>query len=485
MYLRQSGRASAAISILAAGVALLGGCSGPTSPATGNGEAAAPARWSEASARDLIAALRQAGRHGLDPDEYLRGISRATTPDARDTALNRAALAYAGALAHGRTDPTRLYRIYEIDRPDPGLAAGLAQARAANRIGAWLESLAPQDAEYRALSDAYVAATAAAHGERPAPIADGRAIRPGAADPRLPAIAAALAANGYVQAPATAPRRYTADLVAAVRQLQQDFGLSTTGVIGASTLAALNEGPFERARTLAVALERLRWLPRNPPATRIDVNTAATMLTYWRDGRAADVRRVVAGEPGRETPQLASPLFRLVANPTWTIPRSIQDEATRHGEDYLRRNHMSWKDGWLVQDSGPQNSLGLVKFDLQNDHAIYLHDTPAKQLFAEDDRHASHGCVRVFDALGLAEMIARDEGVLDEWNRARATGDETFVRLPHRIPVRLYYHTAFFDGGRVRFRLDSYGWDEDVAEALGLPRRPRPQHIPRHGDLGP
>jgi murein L,D-transpeptidase YcbB/YkuD len=146
---------------------------------------------------------------------------------------------------------------------------------------------------------------------------------------------------------------------------------------------------------------------------------------------------------------------------------------------------MERRDGWIVQQSGPSNSLGLVKFDLANDQAIYLHDTPAKSLFARPERHASHGCVRVFDALGFARMIASDEGVLDQWDEARATGEESYVPLPHRIPVRLYYQTAYVEDGRVVIAPDVYGWDEDVAEALGLPRRARPAAPAPVRDLGP
>jgi murein L,D-transpeptidase YcbB/YkuD len=240
---------------------------------------------------------------------------------------------------------------------------------------------------------------------------------------------------------------------------------------------------LERARTLAVNLERRRWLERTPPATRIDVNTGAAFLTYWRDGQAADSRRVVVGEPGRETPELGSPLFRLVANPTWTVPHSIESEVDSPAS--MRRHHMERRDGWIVQQSGPFNSLGLVKFDLRNDHEIYLHDTPAKALFQRPDRHASHGCVRVFDALGFAQMIATDQDVLDAWNRARATGEETMVPLPHAIPVRLLYQTAYVDHGRVVIVPDAYGWDEDVAEALGLPRRERRAAPAAVRDLGP
>ena len=151
----------------------------------------------------------------------------------------------------------------------------------------------------------------------------------------------------------------------------------------------------------------------------------------------------------------------------------------------MASNNMEWRDGWIVQRSGPTNSLGLVKFDMRNDHAIYLHDTPAQALFGQDDRHASHGCVRVQDALGFAAMIADRQGVRAEWERAQATGEETFVALPRPIPVRLMYHTAFIEGGQVRFRLDAYDWDEAVARALGFPARPaRPARAHRRS-LGP
>src|SRR6478672_10855523 len=77
------------------------------------------------------------------------------------------------------------------------------------------------------------------------------------------------------------------------------------------------------ARQLAVAMERLRWLERDPPKTRIDVNTAASFLDYWRDGQHVDRRKVINGEADKPTPQLQAPIVRLVANPTWTVPKGI------------------------------------------------------------------------------------------------------------------------------------------------------------------
>jgi murein L,D-transpeptidase YcbB/YkuD len=472
----------------------------------------APA-WNADTARTLTEAIGQAPRHGLDPRTFLGDAERAQTPAAREAALSLAALAYAETLARGRIDPRRVAEVYTVPRPNVDATGGLNAAIERGDVPGWLASLAPQDPEYRALSDAYVAASRQAAAQRSQPIGDGAAIRPGGSDPRMPAIAAALRGQGYVPAepqPQPQPQgqrqaqpqqpkaqasgnRYTPELVAAVRRLQGDFGLEPTGIIGAQTLAALNQGAFDRARTLAVNLERRRWLARELPPTRIDVNTAAAFLTYWRDGQVADRRRVVTGQPGNETPELGSPMYRLVANPTWTVPESIaEEEILPKGAGYMARNRMTTRNGRIVQDAGPQNSLGLVKFDMRNDQAIYLHDTPAKALFGQDERHRSHGCVRVQDALGFAQLIAQHEGVLDDWMEARSKDEasdedyeEAFVPLPHEIPVRLMYQTAFLDGGRIRFRPDVYGWDESVAEALGLPARARgtrPSHV---SDVGP
>jgi murein L,D-transpeptidase YcbB/YkuD len=143
------------------------------------------------------------------------------------------------------------------------------------------------------------------------------------------------------------------------------------------------------------------------------------------------------------------------------------------------------KNGRIVQESGPKNSLGLVKFDMKNDHAIYLHDTPAKALFGVNERHRSHGCIRVDDAVGFAELLARDDGVLPKFQEAMMSGDESFVELKRQIPVRLLYHTAFLDGGTLRLVTDAYGWDDDLANTLQLPKRTRRVLRSQNGDVGP
>ncbi|HXH51880.1 MAG TPA: L,D-transpeptidase family protein [Sphingomicrobium sp.] len=447
--------------------------------------------WNNARASALVEALDQATGHGLSRSSFLPE-TLPSEPARIEAALTKAALDYGSALARGITDPAKIREIYTLPRPEPDLPGGLAEAIESNRVGEWLQSLAPQTYEYRALSEAFVEYLQQAESGNEQAIADGDAIRPGNSDPRIAGLAEALAANGYLdpkqlqqqqqqqqqqkqgqQDPQPA-QRYSPPIVDAVKRLQADYGIDNDGIVGKETLQVLNTGARDRARQLAVNLERLRWLERDAPATRIDVNTAATFLDYWRDGRHRDHRVVVVGEPGWETPPLGSPMFRLVANPTWTVPKSIEeDELANVGEGYLRRNNMIRRDGWIVQQPGPQNALGQVKFDMQNDHSIYLHDTPHKALFGQNQRHRSHGCVRVADALGFARMIAAEDGILSQFERALASGNETFVKLNSQIPVRLLYHTAYYRDGRVHFRADPYGWDEDVARALGREARDR------------
>lgn len=447
--------------------------------------------------KQIREAIAQAPAHGLKPELFLKGGEKGE-------ALVQAALKYASALANGYSDPNKLFEVYTIPRAKTDVRAGLQQALQNNNVGAWLNSLAPQTDEYKALSQAFVHYAQQAGQAGQQPIAADRPIKPGARDDRIPAIVAVLRSGGYLPEANMAPPQgsaqkpggaapaattYTPQLVAAVKQFQSDSGTKPDGVLGQETIEALSTGPAARARQLAVAMERLRWLQRDPPKTRLDVNTAATTLDYWRDGQHVDRRKVVAGESDKPTPQLQSPLYRLVAKPTWTVPKGIgEKELAKKSQGWLRENKFVMKDGQYVQQSGPKNSLGLVKLDLQNDQAIYLHDTPAKALFSQDQRHRSHGCVRVENAVQFATALAQQEGVLEQFQKAMQQDDQGFIQLPQQIPVRLLYQTAFWDGSRVQFRPDIYGWDENIAKALELaPGPPTKIEQPQSSDedVGP
>ena len=181
----------------------------------------------------------------------------------------------------------------------------------------------------------------------------------------------------------------------------------------------------------------------------------------------------VIGAPAHETPELTSAIDAIVLNPTWTIPRSIVvneiEPLLKRDRKYLKRNRMYWQNDQLVQESGPLNSLGRVKFDFPNPHAVYLHDTPARALFAHQERAASHGCVRLERPVELAAALLEGD---PEWTleRLRAAIDKgRTLRIPVRPPVAvvLTYQTAFAEAdGSVHFRPDVYGRDTKLTLAL-------------------
>jgi murein L,D-transpeptidase YcbB/YkuD len=461
------------------------------------------AAWDDAHARDLTAAFADANRHALQGQAFLKDAKQGATPAEREAAMTQNALDYAQALANGVADPAKVFDPFTVPRNNVDVVGGLAQAVQKGNVRAWLASLAPQDDEYKALSDAYVRYAAQAKGPQRQPIQPGDKIAPGDKDARVPQIVAALRAGGYLAADApaqqgTAPKQgagpkqaqdsilYTKAMAAAVAKVQQAYGIKPDGIVGNSTLEALNAGAGERARILAVNLERRRWLNRQAPATRIDVNTAATLLTYWKDGSVKDKRVVVAGQPDWETPEIGAPIVSLVANPDWTIPEKIaKEEILPKGAAYMAKEQISEKNGRLVQASGDKSALGRVKFNMADPYAIYLHDTPGKAAFAQPERHQSHGCVRVNDAIGFARMIAADEGISDQFEQALAGGKEKEVPIANKIPVRLLYHTAYVENGQVVFRGDPYGWDDKLAQALGLGGPLRHRVVQHIHEMGP
>ena len=436
----------------------------------------------EQQIRDAIAG---APAHGLKPELFLKGGESGP-------ALVSAALKYASALANGYSDPTKLHEVYTIPRAKTDVRAGLQQALQNGNVGEWLNSLPPQTDEYRALSKAFLGYLKLANQAGRQDIPADKSIKPGARDPRIPVVVSVLRSGGYLPAQVQGradPVAYTPALVAAVKQFQADMGTKPDGILGKETIAALSAGPALRARQLAVAMERLRWLQRDPPKTRIDVNTAGSFLDYWRDGQHVDHRKVINGEADKPTPQLQAPIFQLVANPAWRVPDGIAaKELASKSPGWLADNDYVQKDGKWIQESGPKSSLGLVKFDMQDDEAIYLHDTPAKAAFGLPNRHRSHGCVRVENAVQFATALAQQEGILDKFQKAmQGSDDNVFVKLPKDIPVRLLYHTAFWDGSRIQFRPDVYGWDNNIAKALELAPGP-PQKIEQpesSDDIGP
>ena len=424
--------------------------------------------WSGTDRRTAIEALAVGPGHGLI-------VPDATALTERE--LTIAILSLARALAIGRVDPTTVEALWEMDRNTVvDLGDQLAQAVASGSVPRFLEGLAPSDRGYVALRDGYQRYRALAEAGGWPVFQDGPTIEPFASDRRVPGLLPRLTIEGDLTtagARAVDPDNlvYGSELQEAVRAFQVRHGLGSDARIGPATQRALSISAQDRARQIAINLERRRWLKRDVAPERIEVNTAASIMVYWKDGRPLHSNRVVTGDADNATPSLERPFASVVANPPWTVPTSIaQREILPRGPAYLRANNLTIQNGMVVPRAGPNAALGQVKFELQDSYAIFLHDTPSRAAFGRSFRNLSHGCVRVQDAVGFARLLlAPDPERLARFDTALNSGETRRVATGRPIGVRLLYWTAFVDGqGRVAFRDDIYRRDTRLAQALGL-----------------
>lgn len=271
---------------------------------------------------------------------------------------------------------------------------------------------------------------------------------------------------------------YSEDLWQAVKDFQSRSGLRADGVIGAETVHAMNITPDDRIKQILVNMERCRWLPLRPDGRYLAVNIPEFKLHVYDADSLLWSTNVVVGKDLHQTVTFAGDIKYVVFSPYWNVPPSITRNeivpAMNRNSNYLARNHMeiTGYNGNLPvirQKPGRHNSLGLVKFLFPNSHNIYLHDSPAKSLFNEDQRAFSHGCVRVAEPARLAQFLLQDDPgwTSSEIEKAMQTGKEKYVTLEKTVPVFLTYFTAFVDrAGKINFRRDIYNRDGRLADML-------------------
>ena len=443
--------------------------------------------WNAERLRALNAVAARGERHGLAPGDFFDFVGLAADPGSAELRTTAAALLYARVLAEGRVRPETVEELWEMRKNRVDLPGGMTGAMASNRLLDWFEGLAPTDIGYQNLSAGYIRyRRLMADGGWPA-FAQGATIEPGMSDRRVPALIARLTAEGDLTREAGARLKaqglvYGSELQNAVKGFQARHGLGADGRIGAGTQRSLSASAQDRARQIALNLERRRWLKREVAPERIEVNTAAAIMVYWKDGKPVHSNRVVVGTADNQTPSLEKPFASVVANPPWYVPAGIaRREILPKGPGYLAANDMFVRDGTVIQRAGPKSALGYVKFELQDSYAIFLHDTPSKAAFNLAMRQRSHGCVRVQNAVEFARLLlSPDPTKLGEFDAAQDSRETTRVTTGRDVTVRLLYWTAIVDGqGRVAFREDVYGRDDKLAQALGIA-----VSLPKPGDDG-
>ena len=384
-----------------------------------------------------LSAFNRAAEHGLDAEKY--GASFLKTESVRLSDLSASSEKAAEELANFETDLTAsllaLGRDVAIGRPGPPPAGVGDRKRTAPDIAARLASVI-DEGDFTAWPDD---------------------VRP--SHPQYAALQEALAKT---IAPSTAPA------------------------------AASPAGSAEpnRARALALNLERWRWMPEDFGARYVLVNVPSFHLWVFEGQRAVIDSKVIVGRIGDETPLFSAPMTNIIFSPYWNIPESIAEGETVpsivKNPAYLAKNNIEvlkrtggtvtrvdpasvdWSDASetseisLRQRPGPGNALGNIKFLLPNKNNVYLHDTPTHNLFAKDGRALSHGCVRVHEPVELAQYILADEPKWTEEaiRKAMNSGDEQSVKLKAPLPVHIVYFTVWAaPDGSLEFLKDVYGRD--------------------------
>jgi len=476
------------------------------------------------TARHALTLLGGAAADGLDPFDYrsasLDVLESTLATSAQPSLVSRLAsfdlgvsagtLRFLRDLHLGRVDPRAIGFRMTAPADTHDFAALLHAAVIDGRLLETAVDLTPPLSLYRDLRSrlAHYRSLAAdptlASGQPSAAV-----VRPGEWYAGLRALQQRLVALGDLPAdllppPESAP--YEGALVEGVKRFQVRHGLEPDGILGKNTQAALWVPLAGRVRQIELALERLRWLPHLSGGRLVLVNIPMFRLWAWDSSPASGApsfgMNVIVGRAlNTRTPVFVEEMRHLIFRPSWNVPPGILRRdilpAIGRDPDYLRVREMDilWGAGGdaqpvaptaenlallrrgllrVRQRPGPNNAMGLVKFIFPNDENVYMHDTPAQELFSRTRRDFSNGCVRLEQPLALAEWALNDQS---EWTRDRIMAamhgrQSRRVNLTQPIQVILFYVTAAVmpEDGTVRFAEDIYGHDTKLDAALG--RRP-------------
>jgi murein L,D-transpeptidase YcbB/YkuD len=304
-----------------------------------------------------------------------------------------------------------------------------------------------------------------------------------------------LAHSGIIDTTQVASSGDASQLEEALRDFQQRHGLKPDGKLTAETVKWLNRPVQEVVQMIELNMERIRWLPDSIGDTYLLVNTPEYVLKAFKEGKKEMEMNVIVGQEYASTPVFTDTLEYVVFNPDWTVPPSIAQKEIlpilQKNPDYLLNQDMSVYETWnekdtmaldphatdwsqftpetfkyrIVQNPGPKNPLGLIKFMMPNDLFIYLHDTPADHLFGRSKRSLSHGCIRLEKPTELAMyVLGWDEAKVKEYISKEKPEN---VSLKEKMPVQIVYRTAWVDEeGKLNLRDDIYGYDKIQQRAI-------------------
>ena len=462
--------------------------------------------WTGKGGRDrsrrkaLLRALADAGDHGLPVATYdmdllrtnLRRVSSQRDLGKLEVEMSRLFLLYARHVQTGILTPKRVDSGIVRDVPLRGRTALLVAFSKSSPAG-FLKSLPPKSGEYaRLMKEKLRLEKLLGNGGWGQEVPGGK-LQPGSSGNSVVILRNRLRAMGYLGRSST--QTYDADIQRAVQVFQVDHGLSPDGVAGPGTISEINVPVEKRLASIMVAMERERWMNIDRGRRHIWVNLTDFTAQIIDNGKVTFTTRSVVGKntSDRRSPEFSDVMEFMIINPSWNVPRSI---TTKEYLPAMQRNsgaagHLQLIDSRgrvvsrsnvdfsaytartfpysLRQPPSGRNALGLVKFMFPNRYNIYLHDTPAKNLFGREVRAFSHGCIRLHQPFDfayalLAKQTNDPEGV---FQAALRSGRETRIDLEQPLPVHLVYRTALVPAkGNANYRRDVYGRDARIFSAL-------------------
>ena len=444
--------------------------------------------------RDEISTLQTT----VEFNSLLHGIEPSKSAEL-ELLLTDAFFSYGFQLSEGMVEPNQADFDWHIKKPKNNLLQTLQTLLQNEKMENLADILQPHHSGYLRLKTVLLKYQKIKNSGGWHVVPEGPKLRRGDAGKRVVALRSRLIITGDLSDSKSENEEYfDEDLENSVKKFQSRNGLKIDGVVGSSTLSVLNISVEDRIEQIKLNMERWRWLPQDLGKRYLMVNTANFELDIIENGQSVTSTRAIVGEKKRPTPALSQQITYMELNPYWNIPHKIavDDILPNIKEDpnYLKTKHIrvfeNWEDDakeinpesidWemvtkenfaykLRQDPTNSNALGHIKFIFPNEFSIYLHDTPARELFNETKRTFSHGCIRIENPIELAAYLLSDNSswTYEKLTEAVNSKENKTILLSDPMKIHILYWTAWVDkDGTVNFRDDIYGRDRQLNIAL-------------------
>ena len=454
---------------------------------------------SEKNRKTILETIKNCESEGLNPSDY--SISKLLDLEKKfieldeseqvnyDLLLTYNFQKYLNHLHNGKLNPRKLYRNWDLNIQELDIKTILNNALEKDSLAAEIQKCQPKALTYGKLIKALSLINDFPEDKTDSIIFNEK-IEPNATNPAITTIKKKLLYWKDLESNDSITSHYDNETVEAVKKFQTRHGLISDGIIGQSTITALNFTKEDRKHQIIANLERWRWFAKSFAQNYLLINIPNYSLNVVEDQNITMSKRIVIGKAKRETPVLTSVLQTVVFNPTWTIPPTILKEdilpeliKNRNFLDnknigiYDSKNNkidpLKWNperpNGYrYVQEPGYYNSLGVVKINFPNHHSVYLHDTNHRNLFERNNRSLSSGCIRIQEPLELVQLVLDNPKQFskEKIDSIVTTKKTLFIGIKKRYAIYLWYWTAWSEDDELIFRTDIYNLDADLYTQL-------------------